>query len=49
MMNVSTLNIAETAALQLGTDRAFVDRLVGWCDVDEHAGVQGKASYVKEG
>ncbi|XP_048763708.1 rap1 GTPase-GDP dissociation stimulator 1-like isoform X2 [Ostrea edulis] len=44
----------ETAALQLGTDRGFVDRLVGWCDVDEHAGVQGEgtrllASLVKNG
>lgn len=37
------LVISETAALQLGTDRGFMDRLVGWCEVDEHAGVQGKA------
>lgn len=34
--------ILETAALQLGTDRGFMDRLVGWCEVEEHAGVQGK-------
>ncbi|XP_062604562.1 rap1 GTPase-GDP dissociation stimulator 1-like [Saccostrea cucullata] len=44
----------ETAALQLGTDRLFMDRLVGWCEVDEHAGVQGEgtrllASLVKNG
>uniref|UniRef100_K1QHY6 Rap1 GTPase-GDP dissociation stimulator 1-A n=1 Tax=Magallana gigas TaxID=29159 RepID=K1QHY6_MAGGI len=44
----------ETAALQLGTDRGFMDRLVGWCEVDEHAGVQGEgtrllASLVKNG
>lgn len=38
--------ISETAALQLGTDRGFMDRLVGWCEVDEHAGVQGKEGDV---
>lgn len=38
--------ISETAALQLGTDRGFMDRLVGWCEVDEHAGVQGKEGGV---
>ncbi|KAK3091335.1 hypothetical protein FSP39_019020 [Pinctada imbricata] len=34
----------ETAAVQLGSDMRFMDRLAGWCDVDEHAGVQGEAT-----
>ena len=42
MFYCPSLIISETAALQLGTDRGFMDRLVGWCEVDEHAGVQGK-------
>jgi len=34
--------ISEAAAVRLGTNKEFLGRLVQWCDVDEHAGVQGK-------
>ncbi|KAJ8318282.1 hypothetical protein KUTeg_003373 [Tegillarca granosa] len=34
----------ESAAIQLGMNKEFLSRLVEWCDVVEHAGVQGEAS-----
>ncbi|XP_076073836.1 rap1 GTPase-GDP dissociation stimulator 1-B-like isoform X1 [Mytilus galloprovincialis] len=34
----------ESVALQLGNNRDFLNKLVKWCECDEHAGVQGEAS-----
>ncbi|XP_063444231.1 rap1 GTPase-GDP dissociation stimulator 1-B-like [Mytilus trossulus] len=34
----------ESVAIQLGNNRDFLNKLVKWCECDEHAGVQGEAS-----
>ncbi|KAK7873277.1 hypothetical protein R5R35_011343 [Gryllus longicercus] len=34
----------EDAACELGKQRDLVDRLVKWCDTDDHPGVQGEAN-----
>ncbi|KAL8600638.1 hypothetical protein ACOMHN_030294 [Nucella lapillus] len=34
----------EAAAMSLGQDRDFLNCLVDWCTVDEHAGVKGEAT-----
>jgi hypothetical protein len=33
----------EGAAKKLGTNKQFLERLVEWCSVEEHAGVKGRA------
>ena len=33
---------AESAAITLGQDRDFLNCLVDWCAVEEHAGVKGQ-------
>ncbi|XP_064612236.1 rap1 GTPase-GDP dissociation stimulator 1-B-like isoform X1 [Liolophura sinensis] len=34
----------EEAAKTLGTDKDFMNKLVDWCNVEEHAGVKGEAT-----
>lgn len=36
----------EAAAVKLGQERAFLDRLSDWCGVEAHAGVKGEATRV---
>ncbi|KAH9502306.1 Rap1 GTPase-GDP dissociation stimulator 1-B [Bulinus truncatus] len=36
----------EAAAVKLGQDHAFLDRLSEWCGVESHAGVKGEATRV---
>lgn len=34
--------LTEEAAKTLGTDKDFMNKLVDWCNVEEHAGVKGE-------
>lgn len=36
------LLFTEAAAIKLGQERAFLERLIDWCGVEAHAGVKGK-------
>ncbi|CAG5130021.1 unnamed protein product [Candidula unifasciata] len=36
----------EAAAIKLGQERAFLERLIEWCGVEAHAGVKGEATRV---
>ena len=34
------------AAVRIGTDKAFMLKLVDWCQTEDHAGVQGSLSLL---
>ena len=45
---IYSYSISESVALQLGNNRDFLNKLVKWCECDEHAGVQGRLSGIQD-